>query len=101
MSHDSALFREIIDLFLDHTPKDLITLQQALNNKDWILFGEYCHRLKTSFATLGFQKEHNLLQDMEHSVKANRIESYKWGTVINGIQSKFNKSYAFLSKVSI
>lgn len=67
--HNTAFIREILEVYLTNTPKDLEQMGQAVDREDWQVVRYYAHKLKSSSFTIGFEKGHRQFQEIEHIIK--------------------------------
>lgn len=63
--NDTETIQSVLQIFIEDTPKDYELLKQYIYIKDQKLIKETAHKLKSSFKTLGLQKESELLQHIE------------------------------------
>jgi two-component system sensor histidine kinase/response regulator len=67
------ILTRIITLFLDDTPEQLTTLQQALRDKNATTVRSIAHSLKSSSATLGALGLSSLFREMEEKGRTNSL----------------------------
>ncbi len=69
--NDTDIIKSILGIFLEETPKDYDQLQEAFNQKDLPLIAAMSHKLKSSYQTIGLEKQYHILTTMEHLAKEN------------------------------
>ena len=62
---DTAVIRQVLEIFLQETSEDLIELQVNARTRDWDSIKHYAHKAKSSFSTLGFTDSASNLQEIE------------------------------------
>lgn len=62
---DNVFIREMIQVFIEETPKAINNLEQHLNNRDWKMLRAVAHKMKPSFSFVGLKD----LQDIINSVE--------------------------------
>ncbi len=67
--HNQSFIREILEVYLANTPKDLDKMKEAVEAEDWKVVRYYAHKLKSSSFTIGFQKGYLVFQRIEQQIK--------------------------------
>lgn len=67
--NNEAFVQEILGVYLDNTPKDLVNMRNAVEDSDWHLVRYFAHKLKSSSFTIGFIEGHRRFQEIEHRIK--------------------------------
>ncbi len=67
--NDKEIIKGILQIFIDETPGDYQMLQQAIDDKQGNAIKQAAHKLKSSFKTIGLQKEAVLLENIEQLSK--------------------------------
>lgn len=67
--HNQSFVREILEVYLSNTPKDLEQLSLCVEKDDWPMVRYYAHKLKSSSFTIGFTEGHQMFQRMEKVIK--------------------------------
>ncbi len=67
--HNQSFVREILEVYLSNTPKDLAQLTVCVEKKDWPMVRYYAHKLKSSSFTIGFTQGHQMFQLIEKVIK--------------------------------
>ncbi len=70
---DAEFLRELIDIYLADTPKQLAQLEEALTKQDAALATRAAHSIKGSSGNFGAQEFARLAQEMESHAKANNL----------------------------
>lgn len=65
--NDPDIIKSILNIFLEESTKDYKTLQKAIKDKDLLTSQSMAHKLKSSFKTLGLNREAEILKEIEHS----------------------------------
>ncbi len=66
---DADFMIEMIDIFLDQTPKYFAHLSEALADKNWPLVAETAHKIKPTLAFMGADAESAEMQFIEKSAR--------------------------------
>lgn len=67
--HNHSFIKEILEVFLINTPKDLALLEENFASGDWQMVRYYSHKLKSSSHTIGFVGGHKLFNQIEDIIK--------------------------------
>ena len=70
---DTEFLRELIDIYLADTPKQLAQLEEALAKQDAALVIRAAHSIKGSSGNFGAQEFARLAHEMESHAKANDL----------------------------
>lgn len=73
--HNHSFIREILEVFLINTPKDLEHLWEKYEVQDWQMVRYYSHKLKSSSHTIGFDAGHRIFNNIERVIKNNEDHS--------------------------
>ncbi len=68
--NNEAFVQEILGVYLENTPKDLVNMRSAVEERDWHLVRYFAHKLKSSSFTIGFIEGHRRFQEIEHRIKS-------------------------------
>ncbi len=71
MDHDTEIIVEVLRVFKQEVPKDIVKLQTHLNEKNWEMLGLTAHKLKSSVANLGLSKLSDIFLFIEQNGKEN------------------------------
>ncbi len=63
--HDNETIKSVLQIFLEETPNDYKALTEVIKNKDSSKAKEIAHKLKSSFKTIGLEKEATILEKIE------------------------------------
>ncbi len=74
MMNDAQVVQQIIDLFLEDTPKRIFTLKNALDNKDGATVGVHAHTIKGAAGNICAEALMKSAFEVEKSGKAGDIE---------------------------
>jgi HPt (histidine-containing phosphotransfer) domain-containing protein len=66
---------EVLELFIQTAPSDIMKLSAAFNSRDTVLTEETAHSLKGSTGTLGFTDISELAQQIMAQAREKRIEA--------------------------
>lgn len=69
LSNDADFIAEMIKLYLDNIPNQLVKLENAVNTEDWREMQSLSHMIKSSVQILGMLPLKVLLQDVEEECK--------------------------------
>ncbi len=72
--HNHAFIREILEVYLMNTPKDIENMEVSLDSKDYQMVRYFAHKLKSSSFTIGFNEGFRLFQEIEMCVKEDQNE---------------------------
>lgn len=67
--HNESFVKEILEVYLTNTPKDLEQMGVAVDQQDWQKVRYFAHKLKSSSFTIGFEDGHRQFQHIEHLIK--------------------------------
>jgi HPt (histidine-containing phosphotransfer) domain-containing protein len=67
--HNEGFIREILEVYLTNTPKDLEQMKDAVSEENWQVVRYYAHKLKSSSFTIGFQEGYKQFQAIESTIK--------------------------------
>jgi hypothetical protein len=60
--HNHSFIREILEVYLMNTPKDLLKMRESVDAQDWPVVRYFAHKLKSSSFTIGFIEGHRRFQ---------------------------------------
>lgn len=66
---NDAFIREILEVYLENTPKDIERMHEAVLARDWQVVRYFAHKLKSSSFTIGFNEGHAKFQQIEQMVR--------------------------------
>ncbi len=75
---------ESIDMFLQHTPELLQTINSAIAEKSWVVASQAAHKLKPNLGFFGMPISQAMIQEVELMAKAG-------GSDPEALNSKFNE----------
>jgi CheY-like chemotaxis protein/HPt (histidine-containing phosphotransfer) domain-containing protein len=61
-----AIAKNILKLFISQTAGNMKDLKTFLEKQEWESFKNLCHKMKSSYALLGFQQVKKILEEMEN-----------------------------------
>ena len=64
-----AFIREILEVYLMNTPKDVESMEAAVESGDFQMVRYFAHKLKSSSFTIGFNDGFKVFQEIEHDIK--------------------------------
>ncbi|WP_271764991.1 PAS domain-containing hybrid sensor histidine kinase/response regulator [Aquimarina algiphila] len=67
--NDIEIIKSVLQIFIEETPEEYKKLKEAIENKNINVIQGIAHKLKSSFKTIGLQKETSILEDIERSSK--------------------------------
>ncbi|NNE55150.1 MAG: Hpt domain-containing protein [Flavobacteriales bacterium] len=67
--HNHSFIREILEVYLTNTPRDLRDLSEAVQTERWPDVRYYAHKLKSSSFTLGFDEGYAVFMEIERLLK--------------------------------
>ncbi|MFT6183294.1 MAG: HPt (histidine-containing phosphotransfer) domain-containing protein [Flavobacteriales bacterium] len=67
--HNHAFIREILEVYLMNTPKDVDSMREFVEIGDFKMVHYYAHKLKSSSFTIGFIEGFRIFQKIELCVK--------------------------------
>ncbi len=68
-SGDNEVIVEMIELFLEETPKHLKQIETLYNQKEWQQMGAEAHKVKPMFLYVGLIRLNNIAQELENNGK--------------------------------
>ena len=71
---DPDQIREMICLFLDTVPKEVIQIQNFANKKEWFEVYKLAHRIKPSFEVFAMDSILEDIKKIEHLARENNVE---------------------------
>ncbi|TSE10998.1 PAS domain-containing hybrid sensor histidine kinase/response regulator [Aquimarina algiphila] len=66
---DKEIIKSVLQIFIEETPEEYQKLKEAIENKNINVIQGIAHKLKSSFKTIGLQKETSILENIECSSK--------------------------------
>jgi HPt (histidine-containing phosphotransfer) domain-containing protein len=66
---NESFIREILEVYLANTPKDLDNMAVAVKDRDWKVIRYYAHKLKSSSFTIGFSEGHQKFETIEQMIR--------------------------------
>lgn len=66
---DKDFINEMIETFVEETPKDVAHLKEQLEAKEWVELGKTAHKLKSSVKMFGFPTTTELAFEVEQDGK--------------------------------
>ncbi|WP_282086464.1 PAS domain-containing hybrid sensor histidine kinase/response regulator [Aquimarina algiphila] len=66
---DKEIIKSVLQIFIEETPEEYKKLKEAIENKNINVIQGIAHKLKSSFKTIGLQKETSILENIERSSK--------------------------------
>ena len=90
---DAVLMNEMIEIYLDQTPRLIDAMVTAIDTKDWQLLNNAAHKLHTSFAIMGFNKqfENNSKKIQEYHGKPDGLNGIR--DLVNNIKAACETAY--------
>ncbi len=67
--YESEVMVEMIDLFLEETPKQIAILRESFKQEDWYQLGAEAHKLKPTFLYVGLSELNELTLKLEQFAK--------------------------------
>jgi HPt (histidine-containing phosphotransfer) domain-containing protein len=67
--YNNGFIRDILEVYLSSTPKDLEKLEQHVRDENWEMVRYFAHKMKSSSFTMGFQEGFKVFQKMENCIK--------------------------------
>lgn len=71
---DVDFVRNMVDIFIEHTPPALVDMQASMEIKDYILVGKLAHRIKPSIDNMGIAGLDGVAKDIELQAKSTNID---------------------------
>jgi len=78
--HDLDYYKAMVDVFLEVTPLDVNKLEKGYDTEDFVIVSSLTHKIKPSFAMMGFTDLHIKLDSIENAAKNNEAEIFKNAT---------------------
>ena len=69
---ENEIMVEMIDLFLEETPKQITILRESFETENWNQLGAEAHKLKPTFLYVGLSQLNELTLEMEKFAKDRR-----------------------------
>lgn len=67
--NNHGFIREILEVYLTSTPKDLQKLQTHVVDENWEMVRYFAHKMKSSSLTIGFEEGFKIFQIIENTIK--------------------------------
>jgi PAS domain S-box-containing protein len=77
---DPGMIREMINIYLQETPKLISAMKQSINNMDWETLAEKAHSIIPSFSIMGISTE---FEEMAKKIKEHAQKKEKAATINN------------------
>ena len=91
--NNHAFIREILEVYLMNTPKDVESMESAVESGDFEMVRYFAHKLKSSSFTIGFNDGFKVFQEIEHDIKNEVGEVLGYIFVNTKVKDlKFNKN---------
>ena len=71
--NNPTFIREILEVYLMNTPKDVESMEEAVESGDLQMVRYFAHKLKSSSFTIGFDAGFKIFQKIENDIK-NKVE---------------------------
>lgn len=71
---DEEFVRNMVDIFLQHTPAAVDEMSEGLENSDYLSVAKIAHRIKPSIESMGISQLDGVAKDIERSVKEEVID---------------------------
>jgi CheY-like chemotaxis protein/HPt (histidine-containing phosphotransfer) domain-containing protein len=81
-----SIAKNILKLFISQTPGNMKDLKIFLEKKEWESFKNLCHKMKSSYALLGFQQVKKILEEMENDCSQNVFNVVKFESNLSLIE---------------
>ncbi|MGB0430005.1 MAG: Hpt domain-containing protein [Bacteroidia bacterium] len=91
---DEDFIKEMIETFLEETPKDLDQIKIHFDSKDWAEMGKTAHKMKSSIKMFGFESLKNKALFLEQNgKKGEKIDEFPnvINTFISGVNSALDE----------
>ncbi len=95
---DDAFIIEIIDIFLEDTPKRIAELDSSLASQDVEVFGRAAHSIKGSSANLGAMNLRGVAEKLEHHARNEGLT--ETGEMIAELKTCFAEAKVELDKIA-
>jgi HPt (histidine-containing phosphotransfer) domain-containing protein len=90
---------ESIEMFLEHTPEMLQTIEKAIDDENWVLTYETAHKLKPNLGFFGMPVSQATLQEIELMAKTGAPEPGLLQSKFNEVKEIISLNIATLSKI--
>lgn len=70
---EKEFINEMVQLFLDNTPKSVREMKEAMKNNDPVKLGEIAHKMKPSAIYMGNEELAGLLRDLQELKNTKKI----------------------------
>jgi HPt (histidine-containing phosphotransfer) domain-containing protein len=67
--------REMITLFLDTVPDEIVCMQKLADEKEWVEVYKLAHRIKPSFEVFSMDSILDNIKKIEHLARENNVEN--------------------------
>lgn len=94
---DEEFLRELIDLFLNDTPRQIELLRQAVEAQDRHTVRRSAHRLRGAGANLGAEPFSDLCHKLEQLGRQGNLEQAP--TLLRDMQTEFSRLQDFLTRL--
>lgn len=94
---DDAFLREIIEIFVQDTPRRLTELREAYQANDQVTFTRAAHSIKGSSSNLGALRLRALAEQLEHASRRSSLAGLD--AQIPGLESAFHAARRELEKL--
>ena len=95
---DGEFLRELIDIYLTDTPKQILQLEEALSRQDAVVATRAAHTIKGSSGNFGAEEFARLAKDIEAAGKANNLPAA--ATLVPEFKRQFEKVAAALKQLA-
>jgi len=85
---EQDIILEVLQIFIEDTPNDYEHLKLAIQNKNFTSTMEIAHKIKSSFNTLGLEKETKILEKIEYLAKEKK-EFEEIHTLFNRLDASY------------
>jgi len=65
---------EMIEMFLEQNPENLKNLESSIVDAHWAKVQDLAHQMKSTFGTLGMEKEQEIAKTIEHNVRNDKLD---------------------------
>ena len=89
---DEELYREVLRVFLDDTPKQLEILEKAVAEGSLETIERQAHSLKSAAANIGAEAMREVASKIELAARARGSEAYE--EMVSGLQAEFSRVVA-------
>lgn len=95
---DDAFIIEIIDIFLEDTPRRIAELETALANQDAAVFERAAHSIKGSSANLGANSLRGVAEKLEHHSRTEGLAGTE--EMIAELKLRYGEAESELAKIA-